>query len=568
MSSAGTASFPLTAATARPVPGLPWLLSLIVGLAGTLALLPLQVLLGTSPFWDNPRGIIGGASADMLTASSGYIVFVRDAWRWPLLQVAGLGRNGSNVLFMDCVPAVALVGRLLFQATGRVFPLYGLWSGLCIIGMGLAFTGLVRALGARSLAAAVAASVIGVSMPALISRWGHLSLMAQALVPLALTIYVRLHAAPRLRLGAVLAWSSGLCIGSLLISPYLLLMVGGIMAAAVLQAGTDRRLPRWSAAAVLTALAAGTAGAMLALGYGASGGTASDTGFGIYSTNLLSPLVPYDFMLPGGASYTADGTGGQYEGAIFLGFGALLLIVAGWRNLAGYLTQGAQRHPWLLTITTGFLLLAISNEVYLGSVHLLSIPLPKSLLWAAGIFRSSGRFAWVAMYLVTALAIVAAAQRKQSGLALLLAAAIQCVAVMPLRQTVRESASGMPEPVLDRAAWLSVLPGADQLVVDPPFGCLPKDPSSLPLIIAAVELQLMASQTGVPTNTVYAPRTAPDCTVPVLNSRSLVAYLRPVVARPELICRLGPLMTVCSASLQALPASLTTIALEAKHASP
>ncbi len=567
MSSAGAASIPLTAAASR-LPALPWLVSLLAGLAGALALLPTQVLLGTSPFWDNPRGIVGGSWTDMLTASSGYVAFVRDSWRWPLLQVAGLGRDGSSVLFTDSVPAVALVGRLLFQATGRVVPLYGLWSGLCIVGMGLAFTWLLRALGARSLTAAVSASVIGVSMPALIGRWGHLSLMAQALVPLALAIYVRLHAAPRLRAGIVLAWSSGMCIGSLLVSPYLLLMVGGIMAAAVLQAGTDRRLPRWSAAAVLMALAAVTAGAMLALGYGATGGTASDTGFGIYSTNLLSPILPYDFVLPGGAGYTVDGTGGQYEGGVFLGFGALLLIVAGWRSLAGYLTQGARRHPWLLSVTIGFLLLAISNEVYLGSVHLLSIPLPGSVLWAAGIFRSSGRFAWVAMYLVTALAIVAAAQRKQSGLILLLAAAVQCVAVMPLRQMVRESAAGMPETVLDRAAWLSVLPGADQLVVDPPFGCLPKEASSLPLIKAAVELQLMASQAGVPTNTVYASRTAPDCTVPVLNSRSLVAYLRPVTAGPELTCRAGRLMTVCSAALQALPASLATVTLEAKRASP
>ena len=540
---------------------MPWLLSLVVGLAGALVLLPVQVLLGTSPFWDNPRGIVGGAWADMLTASSGYVVFVRDDWRWPLLQVAGLGHDGSNVLFTDCVPAVALVGRLLFQATGRVVPLYGLWSGLCIVGMGLAFTGLLRTLGARSLTAAVSASVIGVSMPALIGRWGHLSLLAQALVPLALAIYVRLHAAPRLRAGAVFAWSSGMCIGSLLINPYLLLMVGGIMVTAVLQAGTDRRLPRWSAAVVLMALAAVTAGAMLALGYGASGGTgtASDTGFGIYSTNLLSPILPYDFALPGGAGYTVDGTGGQYEGAIFVGFGALLLIVAGWRSLAGYLTVGARCHPWLLSVTAGFLALAISNEVYLGSVHLLSIPLPKSVLWTAGIFRSSGRFAWVAMYLVTALAIATAAQRKQSGLILLLAAAIQCVTVMPLRQMVRESAAGMPEPVLDRTAWLSMLPGADQLVVDPPFGCLPKEASSSLLIKAAVELQLMASQAGVPTNTLYAARTAPDCMMPRLTRRSLVAYLRPVIQPPGPTCRVGPLMTVCSATPQALPASLATV---------
>jgi hypothetical protein len=567
MSSAGAASIFLSPA-ARRLPALPWLLSLAAGVAGALALLPAQVLLGTSPFWDNPRGIVGGSWGDMLAASSGYVAFVRDCWRWPLFQVSGLGPNGANVLFTDSVPIVALLGRLLFQATGRVVPLYGLWSGLCLVGMGLTFTGLVRALGARSFAAAAAASVIGVSMPALIGRWGHLSLIAQALLPLALAIYVRLRAAPQPRARTVFMWSSGMCVGSLLVHPYLFVMVGGIMTAAILQAGTDRRMPWQAAAAVLAGLAVVAGGAMLAMGYGTSSGAESDMGFGIYSANLLSPFLPYDGVFPGGAAYVMDGTGGQYEGAAFVGFGVLLLMIAGWRGLAEYMAQGARRHPWLLSVVTGFLALAISNEVYLGSVHLLSIPLPKSVLWAAGIFRSSGRFAWVAMYLAAALAITAAAQRKQSGLVLLLAAAIQCVTVMPLRQKAWASAAGMPETVLDRTAWMSVLPGADQLVVDPPFGCLPKEASSLPLIEAAVELQLMASQAGVPTNTLYASRTAPDCTVPLLNSRSLVAYLRPVMTRPELTCRAGPLMTVCSALPLALPASLANVALEAKRASP
>ena len=401
-------------------------------------------------------------------------------------------------------------------------------------------------------------------MPALIGRWGHLSLMAQALVPLALIIYVRLRAARQLDASTVFAWSFGMCVGSLLVHPYLLLMVCAIMAAAILQAGTDRRMSWQAVAAVLAGLAAATGGTMLAMGYGTSNGAESDMGFGVYSANLLSMILPYDVVLPSGAAYTVDGTGGQYEGAAFVGFGSLLLLIVSWRSLAEYPVQGARRHPWLLSVAIGFSLLAISNEVYLGSVHLLSIPLPKSVLWAAGIFRSSGRFAWVAMYLVAALAIAAAAQRKQSGLVLLLAAAIQCVTVMPLRQMVRESAAGMPAPVLDRAAWLSVMPGADQLVVDPPFGCLPKEASSLPLIKAAVELQLIASQAGVPTNTLYAARTVPDCMVPQPTSRSLVAYLRPVIQPPGSTCQVGPLMTVCSTVPQALPASLTTITPDGK----
>lgn len=561
MSTAGATSFIVPAAlTTRSA--LPWLLSLLAAVAGVLALFPLPVLLGTAPFWDNPRGIVGGSWADMAQASSGYVAYVRDGWHWPLFQTAGLGRNGANIIFTDSVPAVALLGRLLFLVTGRIVPLYGLWSGLCVAGMGLTLTGLVRALGARSLAAATAASVIGVSMPMLLARWGHLSLMAQAFVPLALATYVRLRAVPRLRAGAVLAPSLALCLGSLLVHAYLLLMVGGIMAAAVVQAGTDRRLPWLASAGVLAVLAAVMGGAMLAMGYGTSTGVPSDVGFGVFSANLMSPFVPYEGMLPGGRGFTVDGTGGQYEGAAFLGAGVLLLMLFGKRGLMASLAAGVRRDPWLLAVVAAFMALAVSNEVYAGRVHLLSIPLPAGVSWAAGIVRASGRFAWVATCLVAALAIAAAA-RQRHGAVLLLAAALQWAGAEPLRHAIRESVAMMPQPLLDRTAWLSVLPGTDQLVVDPPFACVPDGPSRDLLRMAAAELQLLAAQAAVPTNTLYAARTAPDCTVPLMTSRSLVAYLRPAAPPPGLTCRAGPVMLVCAAAQhQALPASLAAMAAE------
>ena len=530
-------------------------------MAGALALFPPPVLLGTAPYWDNPRGIVGGSWADMAQASSGYAAYVRDSWRWPLFQAAGLGPNGVAIMFTDSVPVVALLGRLLFLATGRVVPLYGLWSLLCVAGMGLACTGLVRALGARSLAAAVAAAAIGVSMPALLARWGHLALMAQGIVPLALAIYVRLRAMPRLRAGYVLVPALALCLGSLLVHPYLLMMAGGIMTAAILQAGTDRRLPLRAVGGVLAALGSALGAAMLAMGYGASAGALSEKGFGVFSANLLSPFLPYQGTLPGGAGFAMEGTGGQYEGAGFLGAGVLLLMLTARRGLLASLARGARRDTWLLAIISAFTALAVSNEVYAGGVHLFSIPLPEEVRWAGGIVRASGRFAWVGTYFLAALAIAAAARLRHGEALLLSAAALQWVSAEPLRLDVRGNVAAMPQPLLDRAAWQSALAGVDQLVVDPPFGCVPDGPSKVRLLLVTAELQLLAAQAAVPTNTLYAARKVADCTVPPMTSRSLVAYLRPAAPIPGLTCRAGLSMLVCGPAFQELPPALAEMAL-------
>lgn len=524
---------------------IPWLLSLAIGVAGALALFPVPVLLGTAPFWTLPRGIVGGSWADMEIALSGYDAFVRGAWGWPVFHIAGLGgAAGTQAIFTDSTPAVALLGRLLFRATGQVVPLFGAWSGLCIVGMALASTGLVRALGARG-ACAAAAAAIGVSMPALLARWGHLSLMAQALLPLAFLFYVRLHRAARPRARAVLGQAAALCLGALLVHPYLFIMVSGIAAAGVAQAGTDRRLR--GAAWVLAALAAILGGAVAAMGYLSGDGSMADAGFGDYSTNLMSPLLPQlSGVFPFGPPYILDGTGGQYEGFAYLGAGLLLLLLAGLPFLARQVS--ARRHPWLLALMAGFTVLALSNKVMFGPIAVLDVPLPKWAMHAAGVVRSSGRFAWPGLYLLTALAVATVARWRWSPAVLLLAAGLQWVDAGPLRRMVGVSVASPATAVLDLAAWKAILPGLDQVVVDPPSACLPSVPEPDWRGQVAVQIQFMAAQAGVPTNTLAAARTRPDCTLPPLTPRSLLVHLGPEAssfAGMGLTCRRNTLMAVC-----------------------
>ena len=111
----------------RPVPLL-LTLSLLTASLWCASLLDLGFVLGTSAFWKNPHGVVGYGWADMPQTLSGYFFFQRDSWHIPLFHVAALGPpDGTNIIFTDSIPWVALAGRLLFQATGIPVNLYEIW---------------------------------------------------------------------------------------------------------------------------------------------------------------------------------------------------------------------------------------------------------------------------------------------------------------------------------------------------------------------------------------------------------------------------------------------------------
>jgi len=84
--------------------------------------------------------------------------------------------NPVAVVFTDSIPIVAMCGRLLYRATGLTPNLYGAWTALCFGASALSMTGLVVALGQRGIAPAILAAACAVCMPALLGRWGHMSL--------------------------------------------------------------------------------------------------------------------------------------------------------------------------------------------------------------------------------------------------------------------------------------------------------------------------------------------------------------------------------------------------------
>ena len=97
-------------------------------------------LFGIGPFWANPVGLwlqdpaVTTLNNAILTLQTGYVAFVHSSWHLPLFFVRDLDAPvGTNIIFMDAVPAVALLGKIASVLTGALVNPYGMWVAVCFI---------------------------------------------------------------------------------------------------------------------------------------------------------------------------------------------------------------------------------------------------------------------------------------------------------------------------------------------------------------------------------------------------------------------------------------------------
>jgi hypothetical protein len=516
------------------------LVSLGIGAAHALTILPVTLVLGAGDFWIFPRGLIQGSQNDMAQVLVGQLVLERGAWGWPLLHAANLGfPAGTNIFWIDAVPIVGLAAKLLAGVVHGPVNLLGFDLLGCLVLPGLAMTWVVWVAGHRHLLAAITASAVADAAPLLLYRWGHIPLMAQYLIIFALGLYLLSLRRPR-ELRVSLCWVVLLAV-TLLTNSYLFAMVGGCWVAALLQ----RRLsgaaspagPATEALAVMiTMLGLMVVMGIVTLGHRTANlGEISAEGFGSLSTNLGSLLVPQiSGVVPGLAHYQI-GMGPQYEGFGYVGAGTLLLLFAGLPHAVGSVWAARRRHAALIVVVAGSFLFALSNRIFLGGHLLLAVPLPDAVLRLFGLFRSSGRFVWLPAYAIMAGSIVLALRQKPSlatTVLCLAAATLQIVDAAPLRAAIEAAVSGPVPAVLDRDRVAALAARSRAIEAFPSFGCVydaivaGNDPATDwdRLRQANMELQLIAARANLPINSVYNSRLPTDCRAEDAQRR---ATLRP-----------------------------------------
>jgi hypothetical protein len=450
---------------------LPWFL----GLAAALLIVPLDYLDGSAPRLQSPEGDL----RQHLVALRAYLA---EGWHWPLLQVERLhSPEGANLIYADVIPGLALLAKLWQSLTGQAVNYFGAWIFASFLLQPVAAGFLLRSLGVHRPLPLLAGCLLILALPVFLQRVDHPVLQAHWLLLLALGLALGTArgSEPRRSLG----WLAVLTVLLLFVNAYLYAMAAVLLAGATAEA-LRRGALGWRAAAAWTAAWLALSGALLwLLGYLA--GAADGWGYGYYSMNLLSPILPQrssllphyaEWVLGGSPGHVSgdvvDATGYQaYEGYNYLGLGALLLlplaVALGWRRL-----WPALRHqPFVIAAAVALGVFALSNVVWFGYGRLVVLPEPPEILQQ---FRSTGRFFWPLAYLLLAggTALLAAARPRAALLLLPLVALVQLADMQLMATRAHDRMRTAYEPMLPPEPWHALIAQHALVRVYPSYECL------------------------------------------------------------------------------------------------
>ncbi|MGE4082827.1 MAG: DUF6311 domain-containing protein [Vicinamibacterales bacterium] len=448
----------------------PWLTPVVGGLIGAVFFL---ATLG--PAIVRPTNLGWLMRHDTQTYLLAWHHFRREPWQWPPGKVVGVGYPVStSVGNSDAIPLVALPLKPFHPWLPDPGQYLGAWLLACFV-----LQGVFGALLARQVTADRTLQILGAAMfvqtPALLFRVGHTALVGHWLLLAAIWVAAS-HRQRRWR-WRLAAW----CLVSGAVAatqPYIAVLVLGLAAADV---ASDALWPRPSLAAV-PAAAAGLAAVIAtmtvvfwACGIFLVGGSDLEReGLGFYSMNLLAPIISLDSsaLLP----VIRMATPGQYEGMLYFGAGWLALGAAA----VGLAARGGGAVPplrlgWLVVAL--FWVYALSPMITAGPATLVDLRASTPAIFS--VFRSSGRFGWLAMYVafVAVLATMATALPRRVAIGVMAAAlALQTVDLSRMYAGVRAREHSAVwtqwDDPLKHPVWNLALPHYRHLVMVPADMCV------------------------------------------------------------------------------------------------
>jgi hypothetical protein len=522
-------------------PALPCIvMGFAVGLTYALFLFGIGFTLGDAPFWQMPEGILGG-KLDIQTMLSGYYWFAREPWHWQMMALskASAGQPANAYMF-DIAPLAAIAGKLLSRWTGKLVNPYPLWIVLAFGLNAAASVALVRALGARSVLATIAAAGFTVLLPTLHHRFGHTNLLHHwpfvGAMAAAIACCERRMTTPALLAVLVL-----MLVSAAVINLYIWVMTAGIFLAALLMLGLDGRIGPGRAA--LVGLPAMTICPLMLWAFGVfqveSLGEKAGT-LGLYSMNLVSPFLPQNSGIFARSEISAlsqiviDSTGGQYEGYAYLGAGVLLMVgcacVRAPRSIAQTLVAS-----WPLgLVIMGMATFAMAHRFYVMWTPLFTLPVPRVLeqtifTW----FRSNGRFFWPLMYLLLALGIVGLLRNARGSIAagaLAVLFLLQWQDTAPWRDRIAQLTHSRPQSVfgMERQALQELVVSHGAVELYPRLWCSSDRRADAVQNITSLELQLLAARANASMPGVYVARGHEPCG-PLVLPRDADGRLRGVL---------------------------------------
>ncbi|MCT8948345.1 DUF6311 domain-containing protein [Pseudomonas iridis] len=400
-----------------------------------------------------PAGFVQGSSSYWLTEVedvtqyfSGFNAFFNAPFGFPLLAFDSINYpQGTRATFVDAIPLYSLLIKILIPSSFAPFNPFGVWVALAFIGQAVCGWWIIRELQIKSWLALLAMIVCLVTFPALTMRLGHISLMSHWIILCSLALYIRCR-----RTGEPQRWGwSVLLVAAFYINIYLCVMASCVYVVTCLY-NKDRFKPAELVRAVVPFLIIGGS-LFLTIFPMARTAVAAESGFGFYSMNLLSPFNGGRYF-----NFPNPEMPGQYEGFNYLGLGVLLAfalsLVLNRRAAIGCFSKHATL-TWLMVLFTVY---ALSNIIYYGVYHIVTINFPQFMDQITSQFRASGRFFWPVGYCVVIFSIATLYKKLSKFLflaSMFLMISLQVLDLSNIRHLLVDTAKRPATMVMTQAAW-------------------------------------------------------------------------------------------------------------------
>ncbi|MDB5704800.1 MAG: hypothetical protein JWN66_1916 [Sphingomonas bacterium] len=494
--------------------------------------------------------------SDRGQAMIGLTAYLREGGPWPITHTPLLGApDGTALLLTDSIPLLGIALKPFAGILPDQWQYVGPWFLLCLLLQVTFAWKLIRPHAPDALSAWLGTALL-TALPVLINRWVHASLSSQWLILWALWLFL-----DRDRPRRPLWWALLLAVTAL-IHNYLLLMVAGIWASAVLRdfiQGPGR---------LRTAIVAAATMAMVVVSVATLG--VFDLQFSSTGSYGAFPMAVDAWWNPANPSYTAllpstpidEGRG--FEGLQYLGAGMLALVVLAIGRLVTAEGRATLPEPiaemrWLLPAFAVLLLLAIGPQPLWRGDPLTTVMLPRAVTDLLDPIRAAGRLAWPVTYALALSAVLIACRMPRATLILGGALALQVIDLTPMFAAIRATTAPADERRIyvrtPDPRWKALVANAGSIDFEPP-----RVRADLPLMH---EVTLRAILACRPVNFTYTARETPAAFARLATARA--SYLRGEIDPRRLYVLLGDRIPAALASrvrmldgVAIIPASLAS----------
>ncbi len=380
------------------------------------------------------------AGEDLTQHYFGWKFLRNSSWHFPLGLIEKISASGDvSAVFLDCIPIVGLFFKLLSPILPETFQYIGLWALFCFGMMGGTSAVLLHRFCKSNIFCLLGSIVFTVS-PTVIQRlFHHEALAAQWIVVLAIAFWAYREHQWKYRNTPIILWS---VLGALAVTIHLYfipmiytVMFGYIMTDILKTRKIKRSLLCFASTTVCTAVT------MFVFGVFHGSSDMEAGGLGKYSSNynaLFNSMGNSDFLKP--LDYFEGQRGGfGYMGLGMIAVGAAAFIIALWHfvkrvrsshDFKSILGETFKTALPVIIVLTLAMFAAASPKGTLNKTVIYEINYPAEIVHILKIFRASGRFIWVDLYLLYTLIFAALSRIKKKNL--MIAAAALCVSMQML----------------------------------------------------------------------------------------------------------------------------------------